>query len=244
VQLSRDSNGKYHCPGSLSVITSHMIKKALNSFSPVTDTLKQCKVLIQSPVLRYVNAKCCEDQSHIDNFGTRGLQRDLMNGLENILELIQGWGEHCLENFEIIDTMETLVPSAEYWAEAPFNGGPLWQPGDPVHLVARANDELATKVAEVLLDVSDEADLEPVAKRQQLESVVVTVKGPVAAAPAPKAAPAARPDWSSGEIVRPASERGRGVNHRGQARPYSGGRSGYRGQARGPYRGQKRFFQW
>jgi hypothetical protein len=243
VQLSRDSNGKYHCPGSLSVITSHMIKKALNGFSPVTDTLKQCKVLILSPVLRYVNAKCCDDQTHIDNFGTRGLQRDLINGLENILELIQGWGEHYLENFEIIDTMETLVPSAEYWAEAPFNGGPLWQPGDPVHLVARAYDELATKVAEVLLDVSDEADLEPVAKRQRLESVVVTVKGPVVAAPAPKAAPAARPGWSSGEIVRPASERGRGVNHRGRARPFNGGRSGYRGQARGPYRGQKGSFR-
>jgi hypothetical protein len=67
---------------------------------------------------------------------------------------------------DITHITKTLVPSAEYWAEAPFNGGPLWQPGDPVHLVARAYDELAAKVAEVLLDVSDEADLEPVAKSQ------------------------------------------------------------------------------
>jgi hypothetical protein len=241
VQLSRDSNGKYHCPGSLSVITSHMIKKAMSSFNPVVETLK---LFIISPVLRYVSAKCCEDQSHIDNFGTRGLQRDLINGLENILELIQGWGEHYPEHFEIIDTNETLVPSAEYWAEAPFNGEPLWQPGNPVHLLARAYDELATKVAEVLLDVSDEADLEPMAKRQRLESVVVTVKGPAAPALVPKAAPAVRPGWSSGEIVKPASERGHGINHRGRVRPYNGGRSGYRGQARGPYRGQKRFFPW
>jgi hypothetical protein len=70
-----------------------------------------------------------------------------------------------LEHFEIIDSMETLVPSAEYWVEAPFNGGPLWQPGNPVHLVTRAYDELAAKVAEVLLDASDKADLEPIAKR-------------------------------------------------------------------------------
>jgi hypothetical protein len=34
VQLSRDSNGKYHCLGSLSVITSQKIKKAMSSFSP------------------------------------------------------------------------------------------------------------------------------------------------------------------------------------------------------------------
>jgi hypothetical protein len=201
-------------------------------------------VIILSPVLRYVSSKCCEDESHIDNFGTRGLQRDLINGLENVLELIQGWGEHYLKHFEIIDTMETLVPSAEYWVEAPFNGGPLWQPGDLVHLVAQAYEELATKVAEVLLDVSDEADLEPMAKRQRLESAVVTVKGPAAPAPAPKAAPAARPGWSSGEIVRPASVRGHGANCQGRSRPYKCGRTGYVGQARGPYRGQKRFFPW
>jgi hypothetical protein len=149
-----------------------------------------------------------------------------------------------LEHFEIIDTMDTLVPNAEFWVEAPFNGGPLWQPGDPVHLVTRAYEELAAKVAEVLLDVSEEADLELMAKRQRLESVVVTVKGPTAPAPAPKAAPAARPGWSSGEIVRLASDRGRGANRRGRSRPYNGGRLGYSGQARGPYRGQKRFFPW
>jgi hypothetical protein len=120
--LSKDSNGKYHCPGSLCVITSHMIKKVLNSLSPVIDTLKQSKVIL-SPVMRYVSSKCCKDQSHVDNFGTKGLQRDLINGLENILELLQGWGEHNLEHFEIINSMETLVPSAEYWVKAPFNAG-------------------------------------------------------------------------------------------------------------------------
>jgi hypothetical protein len=108
------------------------------------------------------------------------------------------------------------------------------------HKGLRAYDELAAKVAEILVDVSDEADLEPTAKRQRLESVVVTVKEPVAPAPVQKAAPASRPGWSSGEIVRPAS----GANRRGRSRPYSGGRAGYGGPARGPYRGQKRFFPW
>jgi hypothetical protein len=71
VQLYRDNNGKYHCTGSLSVITSHMVKKVLSSFTPVIDIFKQCRVIILSPVLRYVSSKCCDDQSHIDNFGTR-----------------------------------------------------------------------------------------------------------------------------------------------------------------------------
>jgi hypothetical protein len=194
VPVYKDSNGRYHCPGSLSVITSHVIKKVLNTFGPVLDILKQRKIIIVSPVLRYVSSKCCEADSHVENFGTRGLQRDVNNGLENIMELLQGWGEHSFEHFELIDSMETLVPSAEYWMEAPFNGGPLWQPGDPVHLVSRAYDELAAKVAEILVDVSDEADLEPTAKRQRLESVVVTVKGPAAPAPVQKAAPASNWD--------------------------------------------------
>jgi hypothetical protein len=157
---------------------------------------------------------------------------------------LQGCGEHNFEHFELIDSMEKLVPSAEYWIEAPFNGGPLWQPGDPVHLVTRAYDALAAKVAEILVEVSDEADLEPTAKRQRLESVVVTVKGPAAPAPVQKAAPASRPGWSSGELIRPASERGRGANRRGRLRPFNGGRAGYGGPARGPYRGQKRYFPW
>jgi hypothetical protein len=79
---------------------------------------------------------------------------------------------------------------------------------------------------------------------QLFESVVVTVKGPAAPAPVKKAAPASRPGWSSGEIIRPASDRGRGANRRGRSRPFNGGRAGYGGPARGPYRGQKRFFPW
>jgi hypothetical protein len=39
-------------------------------------------------------------------------------------------------------------------------------------------EELAGREAEVLQEASHKADLEPVAKRQCLDSVVVTVKGP------------------------------------------------------------------
>jgi hypothetical protein len=65
--------------------------------------------------------------------------------------------------------------------------------------------------------VSDEADLEPMAKRQRLESVVVTIKG--------LAAPALAP-----EAVGPTVEGDLGHT------------TGW--LARGPYRGQKRFFPW
>jgi hypothetical protein len=63
VPVYKDSNGRYHCPGSLSVITSHMIKKVLNTLGPVLDILKQSKIKIVSPIRRYVSSKCCDDDS-------------------------------------------------------------------------------------------------------------------------------------------------------------------------------------
>jgi hypothetical protein len=54
-QMYRDSTGKYHCPGYLSVITRHMAKKVLDSLAPIVEIIKNCKVVIVLPILRYVH---------------------------------------------------------------------------------------------------------------------------------------------------------------------------------------------
>jgi hypothetical protein len=53
--------------------------------------------------------KALYEQSHIDNFGTLGLKKDMLNGIENLSEMLQGWTETDLGKFSIIDGLDFLA---------------------------------------------------------------------------------------------------------------------------------------
>jgi hypothetical protein len=59
VTLYKDNSGRYHFDGSLSVVTSHMVKKTLNSLNPVMDSLKHCKVILLSLLSIWIGDYLC-----------------------------------------------------------------------------------------------------------------------------------------------------------------------------------------
>jgi hypothetical protein len=101
--------------------------------------------------------------------------------------------------------------------------------------------EAATNAVLEAVESLQDQEGEPAAKRQRLESVVVTVKESPRAANT-KMPPPAKPTWSTGEIERPAGGGGRGGPTRGVKgprgrgyffKPYRGAYSGRRGGHRG-----------
>jgi hypothetical protein len=52
--MFKDCSGKYHCPGSLSMITQHMSKKILAGLKQAVDKIGDCKVVAMVPVMRYI----------------------------------------------------------------------------------------------------------------------------------------------------------------------------------------------
>jgi hypothetical protein len=239
-QLYRDSAGKYHCPGNLSVVTSHMAKKVLDVITPVVEMVQHCKVILIQPILRYVLSKCCNDTNHIENFGAKTLKKEIQFGMETINELLHGWGEQFLNNFIVLDCIEAITNNGDAWEDDVLGGGPLWGPDDPVHMVPATYEALAASIIEIAAGVDDEYESEPAHKRQRVESVVVTVNGPPTRGGPPKRAAPIRPTWSSGEIVRPAVRGGANRGQRGQW----GLRRPFRGSYRGCRGGQKRPYQW
>jgi hypothetical protein len=96
-------------------------------------------------------------------------------------------------------------------------------PDDPVHMVLAAYEAAAASILEAANGL-DATEPEPAAKRQRVESIIVTVKGPPVKANQTKWASFAKPTWSTGEIERPTASIGQGS--RG-ARPM--GNRGHRG---------------
>jgi hypothetical protein len=91
--ISKDHTGKYHCEGHLSTITSQMCSIKLRLCDPIIEVIKKSHVILLSPIPRYITTRCCGDKSHLQNFESRSLPREITNGLEMICELLQGWGE-------------------------------------------------------------------------------------------------------------------------------------------------------
>jgi hypothetical protein len=237
--MYRDSTGKYHCPGYLSVITRHMAKKVLDSLAPIVEIIKNCKVVIVLPILRYVHNKCCNDANHIENFGTENLKEEVMAGLDSLREILQVWGESFFSAFTHVDCVEAITNGGDPWDATTLSGGPVWGAGDPVHLVPHAYEAATNAVLEAAESLQDQEG-EPASKRQRLESVVVTVKESPRAA-STKMPPPAKPTWSTGEIERPAGGKGRGGQMRGGRGPRGRGYSfkPYRGAYRGRQGGHR-----
>jgi hypothetical protein len=99
----------------------------------------------------------------------------------------------------------------------------MWAEEDPVHCRAKVYNAMASSLLSLLKSGGDDSDLEPAAKRQRLESVVVQRSGPATNA-APRRSTAS---WSTGSLPpsRGRSGKARGGPYRG--RPFRGRQRGW-----------------
>ena len=58
----------YHIPGKLEIVDSRIVKELFDTAMPVLRAARGAEVLIVGPLQRYLEQKCCLDNSHITNF--------------------------------------------------------------------------------------------------------------------------------------------------------------------------------
>ena len=63
-------NGSYHIKGEMQLINSAELKHLFKTALPILRACSGANIILLGPLPCYINNKCCEDTSHITNFGT------------------------------------------------------------------------------------------------------------------------------------------------------------------------------
>ncbi len=63
----KGKDGRYHAMGKLSVIGKESLREYFMMMQPIFKACKDHKVIVVSPLPRYVWARCCSDPEHIVN---------------------------------------------------------------------------------------------------------------------------------------------------------------------------------
>jgi hypothetical protein len=104
-------------------------------------------VTLIAPIPRYITGKCCDDNSHVDNYDNDDFETEVINGLEQQKRLLDVWASEHKMCYRIIDATELVDPVEQILRNRVTRTGiPLWSMWDPVHLAEEAYGELAYAV--------------------------------------------------------------------------------------------------
>jgi hypothetical protein len=229
----RKSDGKYHVEGELAVIGKDTLREHFLALQPVFKAVRAFKVIVLTPLPRYLWNRCCGDPTHITNSERVGFASDMGNSLRELTVNLRNMVfMRKLKGVSVFNTIEAL-------GIVPGNSGEcleldrilaLWG-ADPVHPTQAAYRLLAEKIA------------------YKVGSLLVDNGGDTAASAtgSSKRKADVRDQWVSGsQCVAKRSEGTvgppRGGPSRGRAL-YRGRSAGHPGARRGgwPHRGRGRF---
>jgi hypothetical protein len=256
-QPVKGGDGMYHVLGSLTAAPTSVVKRALKAADSIVEVARGASFILVAPTPRYINKKCCNSPDHIDNFGDKDYEKDIMEGIDQHIQTMNSWATELGIDYYILDP----VSSGDSFVETLRGrtstcGETLWCSGDPVHLTQSGYRDIAEAIRGLkdLIDGKDEEADEggegsvssenSTSKRARLDSVVTRPAEPptrrgngnhrayrIASWLQGRNAPATRGSSSHNRN----SWRGHGGNLRARA----GGQS-WRGGRRGPkaYRGR------
>jgi hypothetical protein len=148
--------GTYHIPGSLTVALVPVTKKILANCSQIGKLCSTVKhVTLISPIPRYITGKCCDDNSHVENYDSDEFETEIINGLDQQKRLLDIWAAEHQMCYRIVDATELAEPVEPILRNRVTRTGiPLWSMWDPVHLAEEAYGELAYAI----LNAGDDGD--------------------------------------------------------------------------------------
>jgi len=164
-------DGRYHIVGQLQAAPKTMYQTVLNEAKGLLTAAGDAQLLLVAPFPRYVVGKCCDDPTHIANFGDENYYTEMWVGdhVETAVAALQGGFEgsvfHMMENLIGVDSDLPELRTA--------GGGTVWRQDDPVHLSQEAYSSLSN--AMLHYNVGG-AEGNP-SKRQRLSSVVPPTRG-------------------------------------------------------------------
>jgi hypothetical protein len=82
-------------------------KKALYSAVPIADPAMGAAFILVAPTPRYVTRKCCVNPTHIDNFGKKNYESDIMEGIDQHIQSINNWAAEKGLDYYILDPISS-----------------------------------------------------------------------------------------------------------------------------------------
>jgi hypothetical protein len=126
------TDGGYHVIGSLTVAPILCVKKTLAACVPAAGALRKTGVVLLSPVPRYMHVKCCDDQTHVENFDDPELDEEIGDSLEAYKRALQNWGMENELLFMVIDpTILTDSCDCPIKSRVTEDGVSIWSRRDP-----------------------------------------------------------------------------------------------------------------
>jgi hypothetical protein len=127
----------------------------------------EATVLMVTPFPRYVAGKCCDDPSHITNYGSDEYFSEMYRVGDYVESAVASVGTDA--NIIVFHMLENLVGNDSDLTELrTAGGGTVWRTDDPVHLTSDAYSDIAAAIA---LSGAGDPDVRA-AKRPRLCSVV------------------------------------------------------------------------
>ncbi len=223
-----------------------MIKKALQTAVPIVEAAEGAAFILVAPTPRYVTRKCCDNPGHIDNFGGKDYEKEIMAGIDQHIQSINNWATELGLDYYILDPKssgDSFVDSLR--GRTSTCGKLLWDEEDAVHLTLGGYRDIAGAIRGLkeLIDEKDEAGEEGLVstetssstKRARLDSVVTRPPAPSVRPGDGRNQPHKMASWLLGKNAPP----GKGYSER--TRTGWRGRSGFHGAGSGA---KARGWQW
>jgi hypothetical protein len=146
----RGRDGKYHAVGELGVIGKDTLRDHFMALQPVFRAVKGFKVLVLTPLPRYLWNRCCDDASHITNSERESFASDMGKSLKDLtINLRNMIFMRKLRGVSVLNTVEALgiVPNGNESDLGLDRIIAIWG-SDPIHPTPVAYRILAEKIGE------------------------------------------------------------------------------------------------
>jgi hypothetical protein len=208
-------NDGWHIIGELNVRPRTYLKIVLQSLKKITDGFPDAKLIILSPMPRYVSTKYCDAADHVTNFADPNYADNISAALERVDELLTAWLQAQPNISLLVDYRSGTDEPEANLHDLTVDGVLVLGVDDPVHAIPQLYWKLAEAVGAALDELGMAASGQP--KRPCLESLVVR--------PAEKGSavkkPAAPQSWPVG-ILPQNQQKGGGISRQGWPRNQRG----------------------
>jgi hypothetical protein len=153
-----DDSGRYHMPGEIRVAARDTQVDHMRALQPLFEILKQHKILIVTPMQRYIVGSCCNSSSHGTNRAAPDFKNKMLEDLDNLKRTVKD----CIfrqgnRSIKLLDPNVDMrgLEVADIWG------------ADPVHPRA----EIYTRIAEGVVRMSTALEEKDSVKRKRSNSL-------------------------------------------------------------------------
>jgi hypothetical protein len=152
-----DNNGHYHVPGEIRVASKDTQMDHFRALQPLFDILKQHKILLVTPLQRYIVGSCCNDPGHGTNRAAPDYKKKMAEDLDHMKRTLKDFVfREGNRSIKLIDPNVDLRGLEE---------NDIWG-ADPVH----PRTEIYRRIAEGVVKLNAALETKESAKRKRNDS--------------------------------------------------------------------------